>query len=492
MTILFKNTQLIDGSGRESIKADVLIKNDKISAIGNFPKYQADEIIDGMGSYLAPGFIDINTSFDHYLNIFSNFKAENYLLQGVTSIIGGQGGASLAPLIYGSLESIQEWADINKVNIDWQTMKEFLEIMENFSLGINFGTLVGHTTIRQALTDKTKRDLSQNELKVFNMVLKKSLKAGAFGFSTDLDYLQNNKISYQEIEYFIKTVIEQKSLYATQFQDEKKSLLFSIKELIRIAKETGVKILINNFHPIIGFENDYNEALNLIDKNIDEVDISFSVSPFKKSVVLIHNLLPIWAQKEDKIKILKDIENKEFKERILKDLFNLNAEKIIIINAPNNEYLNGKSLKEFSQNRNLNFNEGLLELMKLTEFRATIFYENINFKKIIESLKHKAAIIASGGAGFNLQPEYSFNAFTEFLKLVNEKNIMPLEKAVYKITGLPAQKLELKNRGFIAEGFFADMVLFKDSEIREVLINGKRVIKEGKFQNIFKGRVLKK
>jgi len=104
VTILIKNIQLLDGSGRPPVKADVLVKNDKISAIGNFPKYRADEIIDGLGAYLAPGFVDINTDSDHYLTLFSNPSQKDFLLQGVTTIIGGQCGASLAPLIYGSLE----------------------------------------------------------------------------------------------------------------------------------------------------------------------------------------------------------------------------------------------------------------------------------------------------------------------------------------------------------------------------------------------------
>ena len=134
-TILIKNIQLLDGSGRPPVKADVLVKNEKISAIGNFPKYRADEIIDGLGAYLAPGFIDINTDSDHYLTLFSNPSQKDFVAQGVTTIIGGQCGASLAPLIYGSLESIREWADISKINVNWHTLAEFLKAMERSAFG---------------------------------------------------------------------------------------------------------------------------------------------------------------------------------------------------------------------------------------------------------------------------------------------------------------------------------------------------------------------
>jgi len=168
MTTLIKNVQLVDGSGKPAFKADVLVRNEKISAIGNFPSYQAHDTIEGLGSYLAPGFIDINANADHYLTLFSSPSQKDSLLDGVTTIIGGQCGASLAPLLYGSLESIKEWADIGKLNIGWHTVKEFLDILSKFKFGVNFGTLAGHYTIRQAIIGNSKRDLSGNELKVFS------------------------------------------------------------------------------------------------------------------------------------------------------------------------------------------------------------------------------------------------------------------------------------------------------------------------------------
>ncbi len=502
MTILFKNIQLLDGTGRAPIKADVLIKNDKISAIGNFPKYRADEVIEGMGAYLAPGFIDINTNSDHYLTLFSNPEQGNFLLQGVTSIIGGQCGASLAPLIYGSLESIQGWADIRKINVNWQTMREFLKTMENLPLGINFGTLVGHTTIRQALAGDTKRDLSRNELKVFNLLLRKSLKAGALGFSTGLGYSQNNQTSYREIKSLVETVAGQKSLYATHLRNEKRGLLSSINETIQVAKETGAKVLISHFRPILGYGKDFDEALELIDKNTDKADVYFDIYPFDTSAVPVHTLLPAWVQEGDKETMSKDIQTKGLREKISRELPRLNAEEVIIINAPGNEYLIGKSLKEFSQNRSVNSSEGLLDLMKLTDFRAVVVYKNVSLRKVIETLSHDRAIIASNSASFapqtkaagwqkNIGAGHSYKTFTGFLELAEKKKIMPPETAIHKITGLPARRLGLKNRGFIADGFFADLVLFKDSEIREVFINGKRAVKEGKLQKVLGGKVLK-
>ncbi|MEK9168250.1 MAG: amidohydrolase family protein, partial [Patescibacteria group bacterium] len=195
------------------------------------------------------------------------------------------------------------------------------------------------------------------------------------------------------------------------------------------------------------------------------------------SAVLIHAFLPGWVKETGYETMLKDIQTPGLKEKILKEMPRIRGEEIIL-NAPANGYLIGKSLKEFAQNRNLTIGESLLELMKITDFRATISYRNISFKKSVQSLIHERAIVVSKSAG-------------KFLKLVEKEKIMPIEKAIYKITGLPAAKLGLKNRGLVREGYSADLVLFRDAEIREVLVNGKRTVKDGEFQNVLAGEILK-
>lgn len=469
MTILIKNVQLIDGTGRPAIKTDILIKKGKIHAIGSFPRYRANEIIDGMGAYLSPGFININTDADHYLTLFSDPSQKDFLLRGVTTIIGGHGGASLAPLIYGSLESIKGWADVRKINVNWHTVAEFLKVMDRRQFGVNFGTLVGHHTIRQALTGGADRDLSRGELMVFSHILEKSLKQGAFGFSTGLNYVQSRQISYGEIKALVEVAVKHKGIYSAHLRNQKNGLLYSVNEIINIAKETGVKVLINNFAPITGYGKNYEEALELINKNTDKADIYFDIYPSDTSVILIYEFLPEWVQKGGFEIMLKDIQTPGLKEKILKELPRIKGDEIIILNAPGNEYLIGKTLKEFAQNRGLTLGESLLELMKLTNFRATISYKNISFKKAVQALAHERAIAISN---------------------IKEKS-MPIEKAIYKITGLPAAKLGLKDRGVVREGNFADLVLFRDSEIREVFINGKHVVKDGVFQNILAGEILR-
>src|SRR4029077_6086317 len=110
---------------------DVFVTGEKISAIGNFPDKKADEVLDGQGAHLSPGFIDVNTDSDHYLTLFNHPGQEDFLRQGVTTIFGGMCGSSLAPLIYGTLESVRKWGGSeDNVNVNWHTMAEFLAMFD--------------------------------------------------------------------------------------------------------------------------------------------------------------------------------------------------------------------------------------------------------------------------------------------------------------------------------------------------------------------------
>lgn len=488
MTLLIKNVNLIDGSGRPAVKSDVLVKNGRISAIGNFPNYRAAETIDGMGAYLAPGFIDAVSDADHHLGIFLKPDSREFLSQGVTTVIGGHCGFSLAPLIDGSLKSFREWADIRKINVNWRGVKEFLKNLDERRIGVNFGTFVGNITVREALLGgSSSRSISSDEMKVFNSILEKALKEGAFGFSIGLGYRQANKISYSEIKSLVQTAAKLKKVVTVHLRNEKSGLIPAVNETIDLAKETGATIVIEHFRPIAGFEKKYEEAAAMIESSSHQADLYFGIYPSEKSAVLVQEFLPSWLQKEKVETILKDIETPGLKEKIVRETPRLKGDETIIVKAPGHKYLEGKSLKEFAENRNLRLNEALLAFMKLADFRATILCKNLKMKKITEVMRSDRSLIVSAGSGM---PEYPAGIFPEFLKLAEKDKRMPLEKAIHKITGLVAKKIGIWNRGLIKEGYFADLVIFRGGEIKEVIVNGKRAVKAGAFQGVSAGKIL--
>src|SRR3989344_176661 len=158
--ILIKNGTIVDGTGAPAYRADILISGDKISAIGAFPNKKAATVIDCMGQYVVPGFISPHTHADRMLTLFTDPAQEDYLKEGITTIIGGTDGVSLAPLLYGSLRSLNKWADVNTVNVDWHTVAEFARTIKKIPLGVNFATLAGHTTIRRDIAGDKNNDLT--------------------------------------------------------------------------------------------------------------------------------------------------------------------------------------------------------------------------------------------------------------------------------------------------------------------------------------------
>ena len=143
-----------------------LLTQDRISAIGDFSNKSADAVLDGQGAWLSPGFIDVNTDSDHYLTLFAYPSQADFLKQGVTTIFGGMCGSSLAPLLYGDLAAIEKWASAAKLNVSWHTVAEFLAMIDRRPLGVNFGTLAGHLTVRRDIVGDDIRDLTRNEQKI--------------------------------------------------------------------------------------------------------------------------------------------------------------------------------------------------------------------------------------------------------------------------------------------------------------------------------------
>lgn len=483
--ILIKSATIIDGTGKPAYRADVLIKDDRISAIGNFSPKAASDVIDGLGMTLTPGFIDVNTDSDHYLTLFNNPEQQDFLMQGVTTIIGGHCGSSLAPLFYGSLKSVRKWGDISQINVDWHSVKELKQILQKNGLGINFATLVGHSTVRRDLIGEEFRDLTDSETDIFKNTLEQGMKDGALGLSTGLSSVHAGHVSYSEIRKLLSVVMKQKGVYTTHLRDEKEGILESIREIAEIAQEINVPTIISHLRPIIGHEFHFNEALAILEPGKSAQNIYFDANPFDFSILPLYTLLPGWARHGELEEMLSLLYQPDQREHILNDLkaSDINFSEISIAEAKNNPAIAGQTLKTFSETRGLSLPEGLLSLMEITKLQALLTYKNINAELLTELLFHPKALIGSNAASFrdsdhNMRMERSTGTFNRFLTLAAERGIS-LEIAISRITSVPAKILGLQKRGVIAEGAIADIAISKDGKIRHVLVNGSFAVRDG-------------
>jgi len=245
--ILIKNGTIIDGTKNKKFKADIGIKKDKIKKIGNLKKANANTIINAQNQYIAPGFVDIHNHSDSYWTLFTSPSLKSMVKQGVTTIIGGNCGASLAPLSRGHfIVSIQKWVDINEVNVNWLTIAEFLDTLEKRKIGLNFGTLVGHSTLRRGVLGEKFRELKPEEMKKMERMLEDAMSDGAFGMSTGLIYSHAKIAPTEEIIRLAKLLKKYHGVHAIHIRDEANKLIPAIKEAIEIAKLSEVSTEISH------------------------------------------------------------------------------------------------------------------------------------------------------------------------------------------------------------------------------------------------------
>lgn len=488
MITLIKNVIVVDGSGRTPLKGDVLIRDEKIMAIGSFPQYRADKVILGNEGYLMPGFMDPNVSSDRYLTIFRSPLHKDFLLQGVTSIMIGQCGFSLAPSFYGNnLEHIESWAKSSHININWRSVGEFLKVLENYGLGVNVGTLVGHEVIREDIVKDPSEDfrnLNSNELRVFRSILGQSIEEGAFGMSTGLGYYPYQNTSYHEIRALLDVLKEYKGVYATHLRNEREKLSDSVEETIKVSQEMSVPAIISHFRPLLGFEDQYEKALAMIEEKASKANVYFDINPFNSSAVSLDTFLPEFIRDNDIAIMLERIKDKETAKKLANSFPKIDAKKVVILNAPSVEFLNGKTLYEFAQNRELSSAQAMIKLMEVTKLKGVILYENLNQQEVSKAIFSTRSLISTNSPNFDdvfgtFKPDRAYKTFPTYLKEA-DKNKISVEKAVAKITGLPSTIFNLDGRGFISGGYFADLTLTtKDFDISLVMVNGQIMVENG-------------
>ena len=513
MSLLIRNVRVLVGAKDYPEICDVFVVDDKIAAIGKFPDKKAAETIDGQGAYLAPGFIDVNTDSDHYLTLFEHRGQEDFLRQGVTTIFGGMCGSSLAPLFYGTLESVRKWGGTeDTINIDWHSMKEFLAGIDRRPLAVNFGTLTGHGTIRRALTGDALRTLTKNEMNIFGETLRKSLGEGSFGMSTNLGAIHAEKAPHSEIAALLKFVKDANGIYATHPRSVENNIFGSIEDAVVLAKETGTSTLINHFVPVQGAEQDYEKSLDMIGSLPEEMDFHFDIYPSDALLLPFYTFLPAWVRVGGFEAMRTHVKEDWLIPKIVKDMESVPADRFTVAQAPGNDFLVGKSLSDLALMYGVrDGREALLRLMKATKLRGVAWYRNLDAGLIRKAIMHPRALIASNAPSFDsasgttpgsnavrqMKSERTTSTFTKFLSLAESAGSMPFADAVRKITYLPARKFGLlarggkPGRGEIKEGNYADLVCFKNAEIKCTVVGGKVAMKDGVFRGIYPGRALR-
>ncbi len=406
--ILIRKGTIIDGSGRPMFQADIALREGMIMAIGDLTHERGEKEIDATGKYVTPGFIDVNNHSDTYWQIFKCPFQESLLYQGVTTIIGGNSGSSLAPLTSPeTIRSIQKWTDVQKINFNWLRMEEYLEELRRRGLGVNFATLVGHGTLRRGVMRDVARTITPEDIEIMNTLLQKGLKEGAIGMSTGLHYTHARDAGMREITELVKTVSSKAGVYATYVRDEEAGLVTAIDEALRVAAATGVTLHISHLKAV-GEPHwpKMQEALDLIEsKALDGIKVTFDVYPYTQTGSVLYTLFPEWITKDGRQMMMAKLRDPQTKQAVLRDLRakNLNYDQILISASSLSKMLTRRKISEIAALQGTSPEQTLLDFLMASNGQAIVSLEVLSAKNVQNAIQHPFSIISSNGAGYNLE-----------------------------------------------------------------------------------------
>ena len=517
---IIKAGTVIDGTGAQPFVADIGISGNEIAEIGQIG-HSAANIVDATGKFVVPGFIDITNHSDTHLTLFKYPGFESLLMQGVTTIIGGNCGSSLAPLASAkAIHGIQKWADLSEININWTTFKEYIWEIDAMNLGVNFGSFVGYGTLRRGIIGDEIRLLTIEERERLKQLLRDALKEGAFGLSLGLSYGHESISPTEELIEISRVIQEEGGILKVHLRSEGNGLLAAVNEVVRIGREAGVAVQISHLKAI-GKKSwkSLHHALDLIhNAKASGLNINFDVSPYATTGSSLYLLIPTWARQGGFDELFKRIDDSEERKKIIDTLatYTLHPDKILITSAPIKNIV-GQTLSEIAETAGISPEEALLATVRASEGRVSIIGQTVSVKNTKREVEDPDSFIASDGEGYakeasgsgNLIHPRSFGTFAHFWhRFVNELALVTPEQAIKKITSGPAEKMGLTRRGALKEENFADIVVFDPALFKErntyrdpyhystgiewVFVNGKATIERTKLTDMHSGKALKR
>ncbi len=456
--ILVKNAKIVDGSGEPMRQGDLIAVDGMISAIGNFPNRKAETTIDGLGMHLIPGAIDAHTEIDHTLSLIANPEQKALRETGITTTIGGHGGVSLAPIMYGLLTGTSKWADTSKAHVDWRSMKEFRKRMNRLPLGVNFGTLVGYTTVRRDIQGGRKGDLTEREITVAERIVSDAIEEGALGISLGLAGAYGQTIPHTEALAMAHVAAKHRSPLALELRGGK-TPIEAVQEAIALYRATGATIVIQKLIPDTPNKVDEKECTLACEALLSAGDgVFFEVRLARYALVPLTDLVPRATREGGIPAMLAFLKNPAERKRAGYAAIPREPEAVIAHVPRELKRLEGTTLASFSADRGLALKDAVGELMRISKMRASLLVPRAPSHLHTALMDHPRVLISG-------EPKLVFET-ADALR-------WPIEKTVTKICASPARVFQITKRGMLHENWHADFALMNDRyEIRSVVVNG--------------------
>jgi N-acyl-D-amino-acid deacylase len=506
---VIKNATILDGTGRAPRRGDVGITGDTIAAIGDIS---------------CPGFIDIHTHSDG--RILTCPTADSRVLQGITTELTGNCGSSVAPLKREDIkDELQEFRELG-IRPDWTDVASYFSRLERTGISVNHALLLGQGRLRKSAIGLVDRKLTANELKNVLRAVEEGMDCGAFGLSTGLEYAPGIYTPAEEIASMAQVVAHRDGLYASHLRNEGSGLLEAINEAINVGRETGVRVQISHFKAAGRSNwNKQTAALDLLEKARRGIDVSADAYPYTAYSTGLSILLKAWVREGGTKAILRRLRIRDARRRIRREVSERVGEspgdyELIVINSTKSERnrtVIGKNLVEIGEMWKVEPVDALLRLLIEEETEVDFVGHGMQPGNVEMVLSHPAVMIGSDGSSMapkgkaaEARPHpRSYGTCPRVLgHYVRERKLFDLSTAVKKMTSMAAEQLRLTDRGRIARGMKADLVIFDGAKvldtatfeephqyphgIKHVLVNGILVVENSKHTGARPGRVLRK
>lgn len=518
-SLLIKNAKVIDGVAEEPRSLDVAVQGDQIVNVAPKIEAPAEQVIDATSKTLTPGFIDLQNHSDSYWEIFDNPSLDSLIAQGFTTILVGNCGASLAPLLTrDALLAMQKWHNLDGVNVNWQSFSEFVEELSRKRLACNLASLVGYSTLRRAVVGDQVRSLQKNEMTALKRVLEESLDAGAFGLSNGLSYAHEIIISELELFELAKIVKDKSAMFSVHLRNEGAEVIEALEEALDIARNTEINLKISHLK-IRGQTNwdKFDHLTNLIDTAFHQgVNVHFDLYPYEIMWQPLYSYLPKWSMEGGRSGMIQQFQNQTQRRKILDYLSSsgIRFSEMRVASTATQLNFAGKTMGQIAKNLETTSEEAILHLIENGGSEVMVFENNLDPKQVNELAIHPLSFIGTDGGGFSLN-EHSklvhprcFGTAPKFLRSVVNGNGLTMTQAIKKLTSGPAKKAGIKKRGEIKVGNFADLVVFDENTITDkatyenpyqfnrgidhVFVNGKEVFADNQPTGKLPGYVLRK
>ncbi|WP_019588493.1 N-acyl-D-amino-acid deacylase family protein [Deinococcus apachensis] len=525
---------LIDGTGAPGRRAEVLIEGDRIARIAEpgTPAPEGAEVVDASGLVVAPGFIDVMSH--SVASLLHDPRSLGKVTQGVTTEIMGEGWTPAPKVacephgfpIHGLPGGDERWAERSR---GWTRFGDWLAAQEEVGSAVNFGSFLGGATVRMSAKGHAQGASSPEELAQMRRVTREAMEDGAFGLATALIYPPGSYASTDELVAVCEEVARFGGIYITHMRSEGEGILEGFAEALEITGRSGARLHLYHLKAA------GRPAWPLMEPLIERVnaeraagrEIYADMYLYTAGGTGLSAVTPPWASEGDRLRErLRDPEDRaRIRQAMLEPdgtwepLGNLAGPEAVFpvgLRHPDHQPYNGRSLAEIAQERGQDWIDAALDLIEQEPEWVGALYHLMSEENIERQLREPWVMLGSDAAGYDPAARTdggtgghprAFGNFTRLLAhYVRERQILSLEEAVHRMTGLPARHLGLEGRGELRAGAFADVVIFDpatvrdratypDAEelsegVRDVWVNGERVLREGEHTRAYPGRRL--